>query len=120
MTNRCKEVDGVTSRIHTRWEQHGISQSDIWPVHNSMCVRLDYRILRVFCKQGGFWIKCIHTISCETFRRFRHLVACYPAGRFFACGIQVEDRLATLLDHHANTDVSVACGAGFDDVGPSW
>jgi len=56
----------------------------------------------------------------KTLQRFRHLAACYPPGRFLACEIQVEDRLATRLDHYANTDVSLVCGAGFDDVGPSW
>src|SRR6266566_6539261 len=73
-----------------------------------------------FVRRAAFRSNGLIRFFVKTLRRFRHLVACYPAGRFLACGIQVEDRLATRLDHHANTDVSVVCGAGFDDVGPSW
>ena len=73
-----------------------------------------------FVSKAAFRSNAFIRFFVKTLQRFRHLVACYPAGRFLACGIQVEDRLATRLDHHANTDVSVVCGAGFDDVGPSW
>ena len=34
--------------------QLGINQPDIWPVLNPVYVRVDYRVLRVFLKQGGF------------------------------------------------------------------
>ena len=50
--------------------QLGISQPDIWPVLNAACVRVDYRVLRVFLKQGGFQVERIHAILCETSRRF--------------------------------------------------
>ncbi len=73
-----------------------------------------------FVSRAAFRSNAFIRLFVKTLQRFRHLVACYPAGQFLACGIQVEDRLAPRLDHHANTDVSVICGAGFDDVGPSW
>src|SRR6267142_2128914 len=46
----------------------------------------------------------------KTLQRFRHLVACYPAGRFLACGIQVEDGLPTSLDNDAHSDIPVRLG----------
>ena len=51
-------------------KQLGISQPDIWPVLNPVCARVNYRVLRVFLKQGGFHVKRIHAILCETSRRF--------------------------------------------------
>ena len=54
-------------------KQLEISQPDIWPVLNPVCARVNYRVLRVFLKQGGFHVKRIHAILCETSRRFRTL-----------------------------------------------
>jgi hypothetical protein len=39
-------------------------------VLNPVCVRVDYRVLRVFLEQGDFGVKRIHAILCETLRKF--------------------------------------------------
>src|SRR4030095_6483216 len=53
-------------------------------------------------------------------RRFRHLVAYYSTGRFIACGIKVEDGLATGLDNDAHSDIPDRLRSSFDHVRSHW
>src|SRR4030095_1632968 len=73
-----------------------------------------------FAGRAAFRSNAFIRFFVKTLRRFRHLVACYPAGRFLACGIQVEDGLPTGLDNDAHSDIPVRLRSSFDHVRPHW
>jgi hypothetical protein len=65
----CEGDDAIPTNTR-EVRQLGITQPDIWPVSNPVCVRVDYRVLLVFLEQCGFQVKRIHAILCDTSRRF--------------------------------------------------
>src|SRR6266496_3976769 len=73
-----------------------------------------------FVRRAAFRSNAFIRFFVTTLRRFRHLVTCYPAGRFLACGIQVEDGLPTGLDNDAHPDIPVRLRSSFDHVRPHW
>jgi hypothetical protein len=54
ITTRWQKGDAATSTNTREVTQLGISQPDIWPVFNPVCMRVDYRVWHVFLEQSDF------------------------------------------------------------------
>ena len=65
--------------------QLGISQPDIWPAPNPVCVRIDYRVLRLFFKEGAAFRSNGFLRSFVKLREYFRSVSCALSHPIILC-----------------------------------